>query len=336
VCGDRCIDPAADADNCGACGRSCGGGACQSGDCTPVSIGEAAAVAAHDPTAIFYAGRDSIVRRDKNTGATSMLGHAGWATSMAVDGRTLYYIDTVDNLFGTGTIYGVPIDLAGTPTVLYRDRPRARLVVPVGDQLAWVETTAVRGRSSIELVHASARGGAILGAFRAPDYSATDFENPVSDVVVDGSTVYWLLGDYATDRGTVYRVDLSTPTPIAAVVVELTRMPTGLALVQGRLFITTGRYDDRDGMLLSVATTGGDMTVLATGLVAPDLVEAAPDGTLYWISGRRHDRRVRALAPGALVPRVVQHAGDTPILLVDERRLYTSHLFAGGLSVMAR
>ena len=327
VCDGMCIDPGTDRENCGACGRVCDG-ECAGGDCTPAYFDRPVSAATHDATSLYYATNHfatekAVVRYDKATGERTTLVEHERVTAIAVD-DTRYYVATWE--YGTlaRNIYGNPKSFVGPLTLLYANRPRVHQIVPVGEHLVWVEIPGNDGQLPIELAHGSTSGGSrILGSFRAPGYRIGPAETPISAMVVDGSTVYWMVGDYPENRGTVYRVDVSSSVPTAEIVVELDQVPRAMARSGDRLYITTGRQDAVDGRLLSVSTRGGDPTVVVGGLAWPGLVEAAPDGTVYWISGASGHRRVHALAPGWPSPRVVQDEADPDVLVVDERRVYT-------------
>jgi hypothetical protein len=334
LCGGTCVDPATDIDNCGACGRSCGGGTCTGGDCSAVSIGAATRVATQDADAVYAAPGNAIVRLDKATGAATTLAQLVLVTDLIADATALYAIDS-DTI--AGGLYGLAKGSIGPATRLYPGGAHAEDLARVGDQLVWVESPGDSSRRRVEIVHGPVTGAARpVGRFAAPGYLARDYQSPSVAVVAHGAVVYWLLGDHGEDRGTVYRVDVSTPVPTAEVVVELDQVGNGLTIAGDRLYVTVGRQEV-DGALLSMPLAGGPLVEHTRGLGWPHHPRVASDGTIYWISGYPTSDALRALAPGALVPRLIQ--GDlsgATVLLVDDARIYTSTYSDAGLTATVR
>ena len=56
TCGGACVDLGSDVGNCGNCGHSCGGGACNNGVCQPETLVSAMGIStlAVDPTGVYY------------------------------------------------------------------------------------------------------------------------------------------------------------------------------------------------------------------------------------------------------------------------------------------
>lgn len=323
TCGGGCVDLASDPLHCGACGRACVGGDCVGGDCKPYPVGELAHAACQDAAAIYYARGGAVRRFDKATGAAATLATLMYARDVAIDATRVYVAATsgLISLSNPGTIRSVPKDGSAAPIALYPDRPDPRQIAVAGDSVLWVEDAGPTTDSPVRLVHADAGGTAIRGQLAVTTLYPDAADDESRDLAIDGSTVYWLRGDSAQRRGAIVRIDLAAAVPVPALVVELAADPVAIAVAGGRLYVTTG---GDDGAVLSVATTGGAIDVLAAGVVDARAIEVASDGVLYWVGDTSRSPALYRLAPGEVVPRVVQsRIEDATIVLPDGAVIYT-------------
>lgn len=109
---------------CGRCGRDCGGGQCVDGMCTPYVIAENIPVPwylAVDATHVYVtshvyrdAGTGDVYAVPKDGGPFKVIADLGDSFDVFVNGTTLVTSSLWDN-----ALFGVPIDVAGPPKVLW-------------------------------------------------------------------------------------------------------------------------------------------------------------------------------------------------------------------------
>lgn len=338
TCGGRCVDPGTDAAHCGRCGRSCAGGECVGGDCRPVKIGEPTWAAVHDASAVYYMRGDFVKRLDKQSGVITTIAQVfpfGDPGPLAVDASRIY-------VSGESVIWARAKDGSGPQTAIYTGRVDARQLAVAGDTLVWVESSGTFAPKPVKLFYGAATGGFIKGAFVPQNLYPGAQDDDSRDLVLAGSTAYWLLGDTMEGRGRIVQIDLAAAVPTLTLLATIDHDPESLAVHGDRLYLTTR---GSDGVLLSMPITGGPTTIHARGLVRAGPVELASDGSIFWVDGDPEHRLVRQLAPGWPAPRVVQIAPSweqaapsiSTVLLVDQDRLYTAaYDFDAGLSVMIR
>ncbi|TMQ09058.1 MAG: hypothetical protein E6J90_16005 [Deltaproteobacteria bacterium] len=334
VCGTGCVDLASDGANCGHCGRSCGAGACRGGDCTPAQIGEFAQAAAQDAGVLYYAVGKAVKRLDKQSFGVTTLGQFAYARDLTIDAARLYVVETSGGVGSTnpGTIHAVARD-GSVATPLYRNRPNPRQIAVANGEVLWVEDAGDVTSFPSTLVHAAVNGSAILGSLRPTGLYPGAEDDESRDIAVDGSVVYWLLGDGNQRSGAILRLDLNAAAPSLALLTTLDRDPAALTIVNGKLYVTTR---GSDGVLLSLPAMGGATSVLAAGLFDAGTIESTTDGSVYWLDGDFDGRIIHQLAPGAATSRTIGSANtqDAATLLFDGDRLYTAS--SNGIFVMTR
>jgi hypothetical protein len=341
VCGGTCVDPATDAANCGACGRSCGGGTCAGGDCTPVKVADFANAAVHDTSAVYYAASSQIRRFDKSSATDSLVSQLVapfvYARYVAQDATRIFIAadEGTIGLSNPGGIYATAKTGTGSvPATLYANRPNPRYVAISNTTLVWTEDASDSVETPIQLIYAAANGSAILGSVSTMGLYAGSDTADVRGVAVAGSIVYWLLGNSTTDGGAIVRVDLTTSPATPTVVTELDAYPYSIAVVGTELYVTAGWPD---GKVLSLPLAGGPITVHDSGLLYPSGLASAPDGSILWLDGDTTQLVLHQRAPTAANPRVIQSGNQldyNTVLLVDDDRLFSAS--SNGVFVMQR
>lgn len=326
ACDAGCVDPATDEAHCGRCGRSCAGGQCIEGDCKPVQIsGERPSNIVQDAGALYYPTGTQVRRLDKlSTGATTLaqFSNAYFVRNLALDASRVYAAVATSSF--SGGIHALAKDGSSSPSELYANRYDPRQVAVAGAAVLWIEDATFNERP-VRLVYGASNGSGILGSFTTSGLYPGSEDDQSLDVAVVGSTVYWLLEGWLVGsgqpRGAIVRIDLAATPPVMSLVATLDRDPAAFAIANGRLYVTTP--EEFEGVLLSVPTTGGPVSVHATGLYRAGDIESTADGDLYWVEG---SLGVRHLAPGGGVPRVVQGSSlnQYELVLADDDRLYTT------------
>jgi hypothetical protein len=294
-----------DANHCGRCGHSCGGGTCDQGKCQPVVLADGIDLVqqiAVDATHLYYAAyTDGAVLRVKLDGSLTpqtMASGLTNVTGVARESDNLYFSDwdgvskckvPTDGGLCTGTVaasntdYSRYLFLVGT-TLFFTSQSDVRRAGPTA---AGPETTY--GTSTVQPWSVAANAEYVyfstssIGLQRAPvgglDGGGSDSVGPLNSkivasyVAIDGDSVFWSFRDDATDQGFVYSAKHADPAQRISYTATTT-WPIGVAADANYVYWT-----DRggapagpgpatgDGRLLACSRAGctGEPIVLATG-----------------------------------------------------------------------
>ena len=140
--GTLCADLASDAENCGVCGHSCQGGACQKGQCQPVVLasGQTPREIAVDATSVYWTSyADGAVMKVAIGGGAPTLLASGQKDpfAIAVDAASVYWTN-----LGDGTVMKVAIG-GGDPTVLASGQISATGIAVKAGRVYWTNIAAV-------------------------------------------------------------------------------------------------------------------------------------------------------------------------------------------------
>lgn len=177
-CGGSCVDLSTNAEHCGSCDHSCGGGPCTSGACEPFVLVSSEQYA-HDLVVsgdfLYYGSlrptRENIKRVPKNGGAGQTLvespttGNANTFGSLAVSGNQVYWVahSNPGTTISQSTIVRANLD-GSSATPFFAPNPPASFVGPIfasGGFLYW-----------------SAKTGTVTSLLRAP--LATAAASPIA------------------------------------------------------------------------------------------------------------------------------------------------------------
>jgi len=291
ACDKGCVDPktfGGDTNNCGACGHSCGGGACKSSICQPVPIATADLPngIAVDMTSVYWtntgpaSGGSGTVMKSSLSGGSpvTLAGGQEAPYGVAVDAKNVYWT----NFCGTGAppdagCNVMEATLEGTNAVALALNQN----FPAGITLDAANVYWASYGGDINYVPKS--GGALTTIAEGSQPSA---------IAVCGNNLYW------TDEavGYVYQLSPPTLTPLSpsnkvstaydpfAVACDDTTVYWANA---GSMGPTGGLFaygpGSPEAVLLSGALQGQDPVVLASNNVYPNAVLASDGSNLYYV-----------------------------------------------------
>jgi hypothetical protein len=299
------VDLENNADNCGKCGRSCGGGRCRDSSCQPVTI---AALPGHvrsiavDDTALYFGveptqgtGNRAIVRVPKDGGPPQDL---------------------------VATLAEAPNELALDATHVYFTQPNTATMAPFNGS---VRRVSKGGGSSEQVIGGQlflceadgAAGGCVLGG--------TQGRGGSSGIAVDSGFVYWLhaIGIGDTD-GRLSRCTTTgcTEAPVATGL----RSPIGILVDGPTVFLSTAgtpqasTYIGR-GLFQCAASGCGTNAVKVPSVPETTTVDRmAQNARLLALAGTGSIARMQKL--GSDYAPIATTRGHVPGLVVTEERVY--------------
>lgn len=319
-------DTRADKNNCGACGRSCLGGACVDSKCQPVVLHDSAGGfptgIAIDATHGYVVLRDARqvlkVPLDGSAPAQVLVPTATAGTrpvAIAVDGTHVYWA----NEYPSPTSDVKRAEKIGANVVTLGPTDDAYSIA-LGDGFTW--WTNVTGTFALR------RGKAGAGP---EDFATVDAAHRPQSVVVDGTTVYW------TDppNGRVFKVPTTTAcgTSCATLTTGLSQ-PYAVAVDATSVLVTELNAVLGQGRVLRYPKAGGGPIEIATGLTSPTSV--ASDGTYAYFTqfqGASPGLYRRKLTDGPCAGSACELLAPSPrafSIAVDAKAVYWCNQSAGG------
>jgi hypothetical protein len=306
-CGGACIDPQTDANNCGACGVDCGGGACVSGACQPVDIDSSlmhpTSLQLLDGQPLVIDGRDVISISNGNVPDTLTLLAPGTVSPVVTDDGVFAFNATGDIDWtpwdggasvvatalgggwlgaGAGIVHWVTSTTGGDVIGLaaYRDGSWTRTVPLL--------TTARAMAYDDHAIYVATSDQRIVRVDRAQSTATlTDLAHGVSaDMLALGAfDLYW----YSHVDGALHTLDLATNQELAAV--PLPAAPTAIAADADGAYMAVSRSHTRTDVMVAWRSEAG-ATTLAT---VPYRIDAMTSNgaALFWLDGRTLTRLVR-------------------------------------------
>jgi hypothetical protein len=295
------VDTTSDGNNCGACGHTCGGGACVASACQPVALatGQHTPIGlAVDATNIYWTTSDGNVMKAPISGGAATVLAAGQRSpwGIAVDAANVYWA----NAASLGQVMTVPI-AGGEPTVLV-DQQRRPVHLAVADGvLYWANQLAgtvmsvpVTGGTPTLLADKQGQLVAITvesrtlywssigqGVIRSLPLGTGGTIATIADdqdaaaLFVRDATVYWANVELVNDVASVFKL------PAGGEPVALGSGPGPYAAVADAQHVYW--TDETAGTVTKVPVGGGDATVIAKDQAS--VSELAIDGAnLYWLN----------------------------------------------------
>jgi hypothetical protein len=285
ACSGACVDLQSDPNNCNACGRSCNGGQCSAGVCQPYVVAQPQYLGqiATDGGHVFYVSTNTgaLLEISPTGGALTQLVSSGAEGGFLVvgGGKAFYGASGTTSTLGVATIgvanSGTTLKtIAGNVTgaTMNPSATRFLYVVAAGNGGGGANDCAIMGSSCVGAgTFASGPMGPAGGddndffygngtvieseGLGTGSYSTIETRpNTVSNLVADGTYVYWLETN-SSFNSSIYRTVESNPTT-----------PTPVALNAGR-FVTDGTtvYYLKGNSLYSTPASGGaPATTVAT------------------------------------------------------------------------
>jgi hypothetical protein len=309
LCGTTCVDTDTSAENCGACGHSCGGGKCNAGFCAPVVVASSVA----QPLGVAVAGGSAFWLRNGAVERCAVTGCTGAPTSITSD------------------------------VVIGAAQPRGTTIVSDGNQVAWIATGNASGNGR-DVFQCGVSG--CLNGF--PPKTSTGLTDAPTQIAVEGSTLFAAQNTGAARQGPISTLVLTgtglgsdVPTGIAADSTHLyiagvaqssagvdrcTRAGTGPCTGTTRLFVGATYIAVGGGFVFATsaegikkcatAGCGGTATLVSTTDKAAAAIAASSTFAAWVNSGSTTvaDGTVRVCAlPDCVAPRTIATGQDQPV-----------------------
>lgn len=281
ACGLTCADLNRDANNCGACGHSCGGGACSAGQCQPVVIASGQqsplGIAVSGGNVYFAAFSGGTVMKVPTAGGTvtTLATGQNFPTDVATDGTNVYWTDagSTANSETDGAVMKVPVG-GGTVTALASNQHFPNGVAVNGTSVFWTNRNNLISGSNGGVFKVPVGGGAATTLLSGG--------NPYG-IVLDSSNVY-----FTDDAGSVEKMTLAGAN---LVTLGTSSEPTSITVDATNVYWTGA-----GNQVLKVPVGGGTTTTIASTAVSFGI---AVDSTgVYYTTGST----INKVAPGATAP----------------------------------
>ena len=315
ACGGKCVDVSSDAQNCGACGRDCLGGACQANVCQVATVAQPGGDPyglALDSTSVYF-----TTVTTGNVYSCPLAGCGASPTTLATglqspsgiasDGKNVY-IATLTSVLscpvtGCGASPAVFAANQGDPSVVVVDATRVYWTNHTGNQVMSCPIAGCAGQPTVISPNETAAEGLAIDGTNAYWTNAftpggtvnkcplagcgglastvltTGLSLPQS-IVTDGKNVYFTVYSGNAVMSCPVSGCGATPTPL----ITLSGAYDGIAVDGTDLYVVNG-FDD--GSVLKCATTGcpGGPTVLATKQGKPGKI-AVNARAIYWTASK--------------------------------------------------
>lgn len=283
-CGSECVDTMFDANHCGACGFSCGAGACNHGRCQPFTVFEAPTAKIREleldgRTSELYWLVDSpngAVMRSTLQGPprpVAVANGVSYPAALAFDGDWVFWSSLEDTSSGQpGHIWARHKTLSSAPVRLTTTTQRSPLSLGAkGGSVYWTSNSPLVVRT------AAARAPGVI-----QDYVPGTGSSLNKCVVTNDSHVYWL-----DSQANVFRAPLSLPTGTPERVTLSMGGEAGYArMLDGQLFwAEAGNALRGQGRIYRLDTAAGAPAVFVDAIdpADPSVVATGIDMDADWI-----------------------------------------------------
>ena len=314
-----------DPGNCGACGHSCLGGACNAGQCAPVALVSGQTGAAYlvtDAAHVYWTNQTAGTVMQANLDGSAMITLATGQTTpfmIASNATTVFWTNTTTP---AGAVGSVPI---GGGAVVYvataQDAPRG---LALGDtHVYWLNTGTVNG----DLDRANFDGS-----------NRERLADPVAggggkDMAVFADFVYWANGN----DGTIRRAPTIGGTVDSIVVGQI--KPQAVAVDATGLYFTNYAVAGGGGNVVQLPAGGGEPSVIAADQPGARRIALDKD-FVYWtneLDGTVRKAPIVAPAMGARPVTTVAQAQGAPFgIAVDDKAIYWTNNSGGQVMKVAK
>lgn len=324
ACGDACADFTKDTKNCGACGRDCLGGACESGVCQSVNLFTSATGAPYgiavDSTNVYFTTvkEGSVYRCPKLScvgSVTAMATGQSNASDVASDDKNVYW--TTISAVMTCPTSGCP---ASGKIAFASGQNAPAVVVVTKDRVWWTNHGA--GKDAVMFCPIAGCGG-------APTAFADD-QPGAQGLAVDGTNVFWT--NAYTPGGTVSSCPIAGCAGAPTVIAKGLDIPQAIASDGKNVYWTN--FTGQSAMFCPVTGCGAAPNVLTStkgwydGLVLDD-------ANVYFTGGDgKGDALLRCPKTGcAGAPTVIAKGQTRPgKIAIDAQAIYWTASYTGAVT----
>lgn len=309
-----------DPENCGSCGRSCRGGACEAGVCQPVVVADAqdgAFGVAVDDTHVFWSTQGSrrVLRAPKSGGEAELVAESTpgsvvfTPTFLAVTATHAVWINYESGTLQDGMALIAAPKAGGAAAGFAENSPDANSGLAADGDRFWFANFGVNAVRSAQLGQSYA--------------NVSEGQSNPAQVAVDDAFVYWTNQSESADNGGVMRAPRDGSAAAEDLAPEI-ESATGIALDADAVYVTAGSGIHR------VPKVGGGSDWNVGGQFDPVGITVS-NGRVFWVNAGGGGSSgtvmtVEAGAPAATVQTLASGQATPRLVAVDDTQVFwTNH-----------